>query len=90
VNSLVAEILSEAELKTSLYIDINLFLQFITKRIQCSIDLKHTSTNLPALQLAHILSAYIQGLFRVSSIVEIKKPQNQTKDFFPHIKFIII
>jgi len=81
VNSLVAEILSEEELKTSLYSDINLFLQLIAERIQLSIDLNHTSTNLPAMQLARILATYIQGLFRLSGILEIKQLKNQTEDF---------
>lgn len=82
VNSMVAEVLCEEELKAYLYQDFKLFVQFMTDRIQRSIDLKYTATHLPAKQLAFILVTYIQGLFRISNTyVEIKQLKNQTDDF---------
>jgi len=82
VNSMVAEVLCEEELKTYLYKDFEQFVQFTADRIQHSIDLKHTSTPLPARQLAFILVTYIQGLFHVSNTyVGIEQLKNQSKDF---------
>lgn len=81
VNSLVDEVMCEKELEEYLYNDINLFMKFLSERIQLSIDLKHTKTNLPALQLSSILATYIQGLFRTSGIVETSQLKSQTEDF---------
>lgn len=82
VNSMVAEVLCEEELKSYLYEDFEMFVQFMTDRIQCSIDLKHTVTHLPAKQLAFILVTYIQGLFRISNTyIELKQIKDQTNDF---------
>jgi TetR/AcrR family transcriptional repressor of nem operon len=82
VNSMVNEVLCEEELKTFLYEDFKQFVQFMTDRVQHSIDLKHTSTHYPAKQLAYILVTYIQGLFRVSNTdVDIKQLKDQTNIF---------
>lgn len=81
VNSMVSEVLSEKELKEFLYDDAESFVQFLAKRIQHSIDLKHTNTDIPARQLAYILITYIQGLFRVSSMLKTKQLKKQTGDF---------
>ncbi|MFV1982050.1 MAG: TetR/AcrR family transcriptional regulator [Thiohalomonadales bacterium] len=82
VNSMVNEVLCEDELKAFLYEDFSQFAQFMTDRIQLSIDLKYTSTHLTANQLAFILVTYIQGLFRVSNTyVNIKQLKDQTNDF---------
>lgn len=79
VNSMVAEILCEEELKTFLYKDFESFVQFMTDRIQHSVDLKHNSIQISAKQLAFILVTYIQGLFRVSNTsVEVKQLKAQT------------
>jgi len=79
VNSMVSEVLKEKELKEFLYHDAESFVVFLTKRIQHSIDLKHTKTELPARQLAYILFTYIQGMFRVSSMLETKQLKKQTE-----------
>lgn len=81
VNSMVSEVLKEKELKEFLYDDAESFVKFLTKRIQHSIDLKHTKTELPARQLAYLLMTYIQGLFRVSSMLKTKQLKKQTDDF---------
>lgn len=82
VNSMVSEVLSDAELKVFLYEDFNQFVKFMTDRIQRSIDLKYTSSHLSAKQLSFILVTYIQGLFRLSNIdVGIKQLKAQTNDF---------
>ncbi len=82
VNSMVDEVLCDDELKTFLYHDFNQFVKFITDRIQLSIDLKHTLTNVPAKQLAFILVTYIQGLFRVSNTdVDTTQLKSQTNEF---------
>ncbi|HHJ36622.1 MAG TPA: TetR/AcrR family transcriptional regulator [Gammaproteobacteria bacterium] len=82
VNSMVNEVLCEKELKAFLYDDFRKFVQFMTDRVQLSIDLKHTSTLLPAKQLAFILVTYIQGLFRISNTyVDVTQLKNQTNDF---------
>jgi TetR/AcrR family transcriptional repressor of nem operon len=81
VNSMVDEVLSEEELKDFLYNDAESFVQFLTQRIQHSIDLKHTKTGLPARQLAFILITYIQGLFRISSMLKTKQLKKQTEEF---------
>lgn len=81
VNSMVDEVLCEKELKDYLYNDANSFVQFIANRIQHSIDLKYTKTNLSALQLSYLLLTYIQGLFRISGMVEIEHLKDQTENF---------
>ncbi len=82
VNSMVNEVLCDDELKEFLYEDFSQFVQFISDRIQLSIDLKYTSTHLSADQLAFILVTYIQGLFRVSNTyVNTKQLKNQTSEF---------
>lgn len=82
VNSMVDEVLCEEILKKYLYEDFGEFVEFLTDRIQLSIDLEHTSTHLPAKQLAFILVTYIQGLFRVSNTdVGVKQLKYQTNEF---------
>jgi len=82
VNSMVNEVLCEEELKTFLYDNFKQFVQFMTDRVQHSIDLKHTSTLLSAKQLAFILVTYIQGLSHISNIyIDVEQLKNQTNDF---------
>lgn len=82
VNSMSEEVLCEKELKDYLYNDFELFVKFLTDRIQHSIDAKHTSSDLSAEQLAFIIATYIQGLFRVSnSYVEVPQLKAQTENF---------
>jgi TetR/AcrR family transcriptional regulator, transcriptional repressor for nem operon len=82
VNSMATEVLSIEELKSVLFRDFELFVNFLTDKIQHSIDLGHTSTHLPAKQLAYILVTYIQGLFRISNInIDTKQLKSQTNDF---------
>jgi len=82
VNSMIAEVLGDEELKAFLYNDFECFVQFMTDRIQRSVDLNYTNIRFPAKQLAYIIVTYIQGLFRVSNTyVEVEQLKNQTNEF---------
>jgi len=81
VNSMVDEVLNEEKLKEFLYDNVEAYVQLLTKRIQHSIDLKLTKTELTAQQMAYILFTYIQGLFRVSKTLKLKQLKSQTEDF---------
>ena len=87
VNSMVAEVLCEEELKTYLYHAHELYVQSLADKLQDSIDLKHTSLQLPAKQVAFILATYIQGLFGISrASVSIDQLKAQTEDFLLALK----
>ena len=82
MNSMVAETLCDEEIKICLGKYYELSVQLLTDRIQRSVDLKHTSTDIPAKQLAYILLTYIQGLFGISKTdVGIKQLKIQTEEF---------
>ena len=82
VNSLSDEVLSDKDIKKYLFNDLENFVSFLTERIQLSIDLEHTTSELPAEQLALMIATYIQGLFRMSnSYVKINVLKTQTNAF---------
>ncbi len=82
ISSMTEDVLCVDELRAYLFKDFELFMHFITNRIQHSINLKHTSANLPAEQLAYILVTYIQGLFGMSRTpVPVRQLQYQTDAF---------
>jgi len=86
VNSMTAEVLCDEQIKTFLYKDLESFVQFMTERIQRSIDLNFTSISFPAKQLSFILVTYIQGLFRLSNAnVDIKQLKTQTECFLQSV-----
>jgi len=86
VNSMVAEVLCDEQIKIFLHKDLQAFVQFMTERIQHSIDLNFTQITLVAKQLAFILVTYIQGLFRLSNAnVAVKQLQTQTECFLQSV-----
>lgn len=88
VNSMTEEVLCIKELKDYLDKDFKLFVQFMTKKIQHSMDLNHTSSELSAKQLAFIIVTYIQGLFRVSNIYkDTGQLKSQTEHFLHSLGF---
>ena len=86
VNSMVDEVMQVEELRNFLYDDLDSFVEFMTARIQHSIDLDYLSITMPVKQLAFILVTYIQGLFRLSNAnIQLKQLKTQTEYFLQGI-----
>jgi len=80
VNSMVEEVLCEQELAAFLREDFQLFVAFLTERVQRSIKLGHTAQHYSAHHLGFLFATYIQGLFRVSNAeVSVEQLENQTE-----------